>query len=81
MSLYYDAVAVLTSSGHEGSLKSRIFGNQLGLKSKPAHIYALISETAKFDTFLKEVIDHSGILAQEPKVRPMPFSLLGVIAD
>lgn len=69
MSLYYDAATVLTNDGLSGSLKSRIYGNNLELKSKPAHLYALISETAKFDGFLKEVIDNAGLLAQEPKVR------------
>jgi len=69
MSLYYDAATVLTATAQEGSLKSRIYGNKLGLKSKPAHIYALISETAKYDQFIKEVVDNAGLLAQEPKVR------------
>ena len=69
MSLYYDAAAVLTSTTLGGSLKSRIYSNNLELKSKPAHLYALISETAKYDVFLKEVIDNAGLLAQEPKVR------------
>jgi putative methyltransferase len=69
MSLYYDAAAVLTTAAQDGSLRSRIYNNKLGLKSKPAHIYALISETAKYDQFLKEVIDNVGLLAQEPKVR------------
>lgn len=69
MSLYYDAATILTTSAHDGSLKSRIYGNKLGLKSKPAHIYALISETAKYDLLLKEVIDNTGLLADEAKVR------------
>ncbi len=68
MSLYYDAATVLGSSEQEGSLKSRIYGNKSALKSKPAHQYALISETAKYDRFLKEVIDSAGFLSQEPKV-------------
>ncbi len=69
MSLYYNAASVLTATGQGGSLKSRIYGNKLGVKSTPAHMYALISETAKYDQILKEVIDHAGLLAQEPKVR------------
>ncbi|OAP64323.1 hypothetical protein AYL99_00295 [Fonsecaea erecta] len=76
MSLYYDAVTVLTASSHEGSLKSRIYGNTLALKSKPAHIYALISETAKYDRFIKEVVDNAGLLAQEPKLTPLLSLLL-----
>ena len=69
MSLYYDAATVLTATGQGGSLKSRIYGNETGVKSTPAHLYALISETAKYDRFLKEVIDHAGLLVHEPKVR------------
>jgi putative methyltransferase len=68
MSLYYDAATVLTTASREGSLKSRIYENKLGLKSKPAHLYALISETAKYDHFLKDVIDAAGFLPQEKKV-------------
>lgn len=69
MSLYYDAATVLTNGSQDGSFKSRIYGNKLNLKSKPAHIYALISETAKFNHFVKEVIDHADLLSAEPKVR------------
>jgi putative methyltransferase len=69
MSLYYDAAGVFTTTPLGGSLKSRIYSNKLDLKSKPAHLYALISETAKYDDFLKEVIDNAGLLAQESKVR------------
>lgn len=72
MSLYYDAATVLTTSAHNGSLKSRIYGNKLGLRSKPAHIYALISETAKYDGLLKEIIENTGLLAHEAKVRCDP---------
>jgi hypothetical protein len=68
MSLYYDAANVLSGESLQGSLKSRIYGANAGFKSKPAHVYALISECAKYDLFLSEVIDKSGILAHEPKV-------------
>ncbi|KIX94787.1 uncharacterized protein Z520_09477 [Fonsecaea multimorphosa CBS 102226] len=76
MSLYYDAATVLTTTAQEGSLKSRIYGNKLGLRSKPAHIYALISETAKYDQFIKEVVDNAGLLAQEQKLTPLLSLLL-----
>ncbi|KIW31042.1 uncharacterized protein PV07_02726 [Cladophialophora immunda] len=76
MSLYYDAAAVLTATAQDGSLKSRIYGNKLGLKSKPAHIYALISETAKYDQFIKEVVDNAGLLGQEQKLTPILSLLL-----
>ena len=69
MSLYYEAAAFLsTTDSKEGSLKSRIFKTGSDAKSNPATIYALVSETAKYDTLLKEVIDRAGILALEPKV-------------
>jgi 25S rRNA (cytosine2278-C5)-methyltransferase len=69
MSLYHDAAAVIASESQEGSLKSRLYSNKLQLKSKPAHIYALVSEAAKYDEVLKEIIDNAGILAHETKVR------------
>ena len=74
MALYYDAVTVLTGEDDQGSLKSRIYGSKANLKSKPAQVYALITECAKYDTFLKEVIDNAGILQWEPKVRPQAES-------
>ena len=80
MSLYYDAARVLTWMPQGGSLKSRIYGNKLGLKSQPAQIYALVSETAKYDEFLKEIIDNAGLLAQESKVR-QSFQAFRVSAD
>jgi putative methyltransferase len=72
MSIYYDASTVLGAGPQAGSLKSRIYDNKLGLRSKPAHLYALISETAKYDSFLKEVIERADFLAQEHKVSPHP---------
>ena len=82
MSLYCDAAVVLATAGQDGSLKSRVYGNKLGLKSKPAHIYALVSETAKYDQFLKEVIDHAGLLVQEPKVRhDLLSSFMSLLTD
>ncbi|KIX07845.1 uncharacterized protein Z518_02499 [Rhinocladiella mackenziei CBS 650.93] len=76
MSLYYDAATVLTADVREGSLKSRIYGNKLELKSKPPHVYALVSETAKYDHFLKEVIDNAAFLSHEPKLTPILSLLL-----
>jgi putative methyltransferase len=66
MSLYYDATSILSGPNSGGSLKSRVYNSDL--KSSPAQLYALISEAAKWDVVLKEVIDNSGILAQEHKV-------------
>ena len=68
MSLYYDAVAILSGEGANGSLKSRVF-NSPQVKSKPSAVYALIAACAKYDSFLKEVIDNAGLLEREPKVR------------
>lgn len=73
MALYYDAVTVLTSGQGQGSLKSRIYGSS-SLKSKPAQVFALISETAKYDDLLKEVLDNAGLLKDEPKVRNTSYA-------
>lgn len=67
MALYYDAATILSFTQVSGSLKSRIYSNNT-FKSKPAQIYALISETAKRDGFLKEVLENAEILEDEPKV-------------
>lgn len=68
MSLYYDAVAVLTApSSTGGSFKSRIY-NSRSLKASPAQLYALIIEASKWDILLKEVIEAAGIIKLEPKV-------------
>lgn len=79
MSLYFDAASVLTDTARGGSLKSRIYNpnpktKQQKTKAPPAQIYALIVESAKWDTVLKEVIDKAGVLAAEPKVC-LPFHL------
>lgn len=68
MSLYFDAVSVLSGSSHDGggSLKSRIYNGKW--KSPPAQIYALIAEASKWNLVLKEVIDNSGLLTHETKV-------------
>ncbi|KAK6813345.1 hypothetical protein RU639_011089 [Aspergillus parasiticus] len=76
MSLYYDAVKILTSpSPTGGSFKSRIY-NARDIKAKPAQIYALTIEASKWDTVLKEVIDNAGILKLEPKLTPLLALLL-----
>ncbi|RLL95285.1 hypothetical protein CFD26_105542 [Aspergillus turcosus] len=76
MSLYYDAVSVLTTpSSTGGSFKSRIYSSR-NLKSSPAQIYALVIEASKWDILLKEVIEAAGILKQEPKLTPLLALLL-----
>lgn len=80
MALYYDAASVLSSAESQGSLRSRVF-NTTGLKSKPAQVYALIAETAKRDVFLKEVIDNTQLLKNEPKVGDTIVYDSRVVAD
>ncbi|KAL4943539.1 S-adenosyl-L-methionine-dependent methyltransferase [Aspergillus oleicola] len=76
MSLYYDAVSVLTAPASTGgSFKSRLY-NSRNLKANPAQVYALITEAAKWDVLLKEVIDQAGILKLEPKLTPLLSLLL-----
>ena len=74
MSLYFDAASILADTASGGSLKSRIYNQNPKAKQKtkapPAQIYALIIESSKWDTVLKEVIDKAGVLAAEPKVSP-----------
>lgn len=68
MSLYYEAASFLTApAGAGGSFKSRVYSAK-GLKVSPAQIYAVITEASKWDLLLKEVIENSEILSQEPKV-------------
>lgn len=77
MAVYYDAVSVLSiPSDAAGSLKSRIFSNNLGLKSQPAQIYALIIETCKWSLVLKEVIEKAKLLELEKKLTPVLALLL-----
>lgn len=69
MSVYFDAVSIVQNPSTEGgSFKSRIY-NSKTLKSSPAQVYALITETAKWDILLKEVIENSELLLREQKVR------------
>ncbi|RHZ54224.1 rRNA (cytosine-C5-)-methyltransferase RCM1 [Aspergillus thermomutatus] len=76
MSLYYDAVSVLTAPASTGgSFKSRIYSSR-NLKSSPAQIYALVIEASKWDILLKEVIEAAGLLKQEPKLTPLLALLL-----
>ncbi|KGO74927.1 Bacterial Fmu (Sun)/eukaryotic nucleolar NOL1/Nop2p [Penicillium italicum] len=75
MSLYFDAVAILTAPTSGGSFKSRIYSAR-NLRASPAQIYALITEAAKWDTVLADVIDKSGILALERKLSPLLALLL-----
>lgn len=70
MSLYHDAVTVLSNETNAGgSFKSRLYNAQ-NLRSSPSKLYALIVETAKWDIVLKEVIENAGILDVDNKVFP-----------
>lgn len=80
MSLYYEAARLLSQADADpklvdGSLKSRIYGNK-GLKNKPAHVYALVSEAWKWSSALATVIEESGLLADEKKLTPQLVLLL-----
>ncbi|RAL05539.1 rRNA (cytosine-C5-)-methyltransferase RCM1 [Aspergillus ibericus CBS 121593] len=75
MSLYYDAVSMLTAPATGGSFKSRIYTAR-NIKSSPAQVYALIIEASKWDILLKEVIEAAGILKLEPKLTPLLSLLL-----
>jgi putative methyltransferase len=68
MSLYYEASDILANTEAKGgSLKNRIFGKK-DLKSSPGAIFALVAETTKWSSVLKEVIEKSDILKLEKKV-------------
>jgi putative methyltransferase len=68
MSLYYEASDILANvEAKGGSLKNRIFGKK-DLKSSPGAIFALVAETTKWSSVLKEVIEKSDILKLEKKV-------------
>ncbi|KAL1632753.1 hypothetical protein SLS58_011349, partial [Diplodia intermedia] len=76
MSLYYEAAAILENADNTGgSLTSRIYGKK-GLKSKPAAIYALVTEATKWSAVLKHVVEISGILKLEKKLTPLLAVLL-----
>ncbi|KAF3481041.1 uncharacterized protein GIQ15_03800 [Arthroderma uncinatum] len=74
MSLYFEAATVLSGPSNAGSLKSRIYTGQW--KSPPAQIYALVVEAAKYDGFIKQVVDAAGLLSHEPKLTPLLSLLL-----
>ena len=69
MSLYHEAAAILDSdSDQTGSLKSQVFSSSK-LKSKPAQVFALVTEASKWSKVLSEVIEHSQLLQAERKVQ------------
>ncbi|OXV09214.1 hypothetical protein Egran_03023 [Elaphomyces granulatus] len=77
MSLYYDGVAVLTTTpAIGGSFKSRIYSSSNSLKASPAQVFALVTEAAKWDIVLKEVIEKADLLSLEPKLTPLLALLL-----
>ncbi|KAJ5094767.1 hypothetical protein N7456_010628 [Penicillium angulare] len=75
MSLYFDAVNILTEPASGGSFKSRIYSAR-NLRAQPAQIYALIIEASKWDRLLAEVIDRSELLKVERKLTPLLALLL-----
>ncbi|KAF1985169.1 S-adenosyl-L-methionine-dependent methyltransferase [Aulographum hederae CBS 113979] len=76
MSLYYEAASILANTASSGgSLKSRIY-NSKHLKSKPAQVFALVTEATRWSAVLKEVVERSGILKDERKLTPILAVLL-----
>ncbi|KAI9847521.1 MAG: hypothetical protein M1838_000847 [Thelocarpon superellum] len=78
MALYRDAAAVLDglNSGDE-SLKGRIYGRH-EFKSSPAQVYALVSETLKWNAVLVEVIEKADLLKFEGRILRPVLALLFV---
>ncbi|KAM0334428.1 hypothetical protein ACHAQA_001454 [Verticillium albo-atrum] len=76
MSLYHETAEILSAPATSGgSLKSRIFAKK-GLKSPPAQVYALATETCKWSEVLKEVIEKAELLRHERKLTPVLALLL-----
>ncbi|KAI3337620.1 S-adenosyl-L-methionine-dependent methyltransferase [Xylariaceae sp. AK1471] len=76
MSLYHETADILSATSSAGNLKTRIFSNNKRLKSPPQTVYALASETCKWSSVLKEVIDNSELLRHERKLTPLLALLL-----
>ncbi|KAI9681103.1 MAG: hypothetical protein M1817_002385 [Caeruleum heppii] len=75
MSLYYDAATILSEPTLAGSLKSRVYGRK-DLKSPPPQVFALVSETVRWNLILKEVINNAQLLKWERKLSPVLALLL-----
>lgn len=67
MSLYYEAAAIAERREAGSTLKSRVYGTK-GLKSKPAQVYALLSEAMVWSNVLSQVIEQAEVLRHERKV-------------
>lgn len=80
MSLYFDAVAVLSEPAAGGSFKSRIYSAR-NLRASPSQIYALITEAAKWDRVLTDVIEHADLLTLERKVGLLTSDPADFLAD
>jgi len=66
--LYHEAAQVIeAASKSSDSLSSQVYGNKT-LKSKPAQVYALVVEAAKWSPLLCKVIEEAGLLQLERKV-------------
>ncbi len=74
MSLYYEAVKFLDINPKKGSLQSRIFGSEL--KSDPKQMFALVSSTLKYKTYLTKIIKNSDLLKNERMLKPNMALLL-----
>lgn len=77
MSLYYEAADLIKTLGNsqDSSLKSLVFSKPgsngtKARKSNPTQLYALITESWKWSSILREVIERTGLLQQEKKLSP-----------
>ena len=69
MSLYEEAARLLENPDQKGgSLKSRVFAEQ-SLKNQPKAVFALVAKTTQWSEVLKDVVEKSGLLTLERKVR------------
>jgi len=68
MSLYHEAADVLTrASKSTDSLSSLVYGDKK-LKSKPAQVYALVVEAAKWSPVISKIVEQASLLKIERKV-------------
>lgn len=74
MSLYYEAAKFIADAQASQTrlLGSQIYGSD-ELKSKPAHIVALISEAGKWSPVISSVVEAAEILKLQHKVSEFPI--------
>lgn len=68
MALYYEAASLLQANDGSSSLATRVYAAK-DLKSKPAQLFALLSEAAVWSPVLSPVVEAADVLKHERKVR------------